>query len=30
MSSGTGFFFFAGLTLSEGETHLHHVQTRPS
>jgi cytoskeletal protein CcmA (bactofilin family) len=25
MSAGTGFFFFAGLTLSEGETHLHHV-----
>ena len=25
MSSGTGFFFFAGLTLSEGQTHLHHT-----
>ncbi len=25
MWSGTGFFFFAGLTLSEGQTHLHHV-----
>ena len=26
MNSGTGYFYFAGLTLSEGETHLHHVQ----
>ena len=26
MGSGTGFFYFAGLTLSEGETHLHHTQ----
>jgi cytoskeletal protein CcmA (bactofilin family) len=25
MSSGTGFFFWTGLTLSEGETHLHHT-----
>jgi hypothetical protein len=25
MSAGTGFYFWTGLTLSEGETHLHHV-----
>ena len=25
MQTGTGFFFFTGLTLSEGETHLHHT-----
>jgi cytoskeletal protein CcmA (bactofilin family) len=25
MQSGTGFFFFSGLTLSEAETHLHHT-----
>ncbi len=25
MSSGTGFFFFSGLTLSQADTHLHHT-----